>query len=70
MLQEQNPQSYERDMLIIAIKDAFVAVGQSVETIRLCPRTADRNVDRIDVLIPLETTKPNRLYSEQRLTLN
>lgn len=30
MLQEQNPQSYERDMRLIAIKDAFVAVGQSV----------------------------------------
>ena len=30
MLQEQTPQSYERDMHIIAIKDAFVAVGQSV----------------------------------------
>ena len=30
MLPEQHPQSYERDMRIIAIKDAFVAVGQSV----------------------------------------
>lgn len=30
MLQEQNPQSDELDLRLIAIKDAFVAVGQSV----------------------------------------